>query len=51
MEGVVITFDEPQKSVAPGQTVVVWDGDWCLGCGIILTCQGEYLAAMVHGSC
>ena len=32
---IVIEFDEPQKAVAPGQVAVVWDGDWCLGCGVI----------------
>ena len=31
----LIDFDEAQHAVAPGQVAVVWDGDWCLGCGII----------------
>ncbi|KAI0934477.1 hypothetical protein AcV5_006307 [Taiwanofungus camphoratus] len=30
-----ITFDKPQKAVAPGQIAVIYVGDWCLGCGII----------------
>jgi len=30
-----ITFDEPQKDVAPGQVAAVYDADWCLGCGSI----------------
>ncbi|KAJ7261768.1 tRNA-specific 2-thiouridylase [Mycena haematopus] len=32
-----IVFDEPLKGVAPGQVSALWDGDWCLGCGIITT--------------
>lgn len=32
---VKITFAQPEKAVAPGQVAVVWDQDWCLGCGII----------------
>ncbi|KAJ7031368.1 tRNA-specific 2-thiouridylase [Mycena alexandri] len=32
-----ITFDEPLKGVASGQVAALWDGDWCLGCGIITT--------------
>ncbi|GJE87018.1 tRNA-specific 2-thiouridylase [Phanerochaete sordida] len=27
--------NDPQQAIAAGQSVVVWDGDWCLGCGII----------------
>lgn len=30
-----IVFDEGQKAVAVGQVAAVWDGDWCLGCGVI----------------
>ncbi|KZV63468.1 5-methylaminomethyl-2-thiouridylate-methyltransferase [Peniophora sp. CONT] len=33
--GVRILFDEPEKGVAEGQVAVLWDGDWCLGCGTI----------------
>jgi tRNA U34 2-thiouridine synthase MnmA/TrmU len=32
---VLVTFDEPQKAVASGQIVAIWDGDWCLGSGTI----------------
>ncbi|PSR77576.1 hypothetical protein PHLCEN_2v7766 [Hermanssonia centrifuga] len=32
---VVIEFEEPQKGVAPGQVAALWDGTWCLGCGVI----------------
>ncbi len=30
-----VTFDEPQKAVAPGQFVVFYDGDRCLGGAVI----------------
>ncbi|KIJ26430.1 hypothetical protein M422DRAFT_61240 [Sphaerobolus stellatus SS14] len=30
-----ITFIEPEKAIAPGQVAVIWDGEWCLGCGTI----------------
>ena len=32
----VLDFDENQWAVTPGQSVVVYDGDRCLGGGIIL---------------
>ncbi len=27
--------DTPQKGVATGQVIAVWDSDWCLGCGLV----------------
>ncbi|KAJ7170856.1 tRNA-specific 2-thiouridylase [Mycena crocata] len=30
-----IIFEEPLKGVALGQVVALWDGKWCLGCGLI----------------
>ncbi len=32
---IVVQFDQPQTAVAPGQSVVFYDGDECLGGGII----------------
>ncbi|WP_035052934.1 tRNA 2-thiouridine(34) synthase MnmA [Andreprevotia chitinilytica] len=34
--GVELTFDEPQWAVTPGQSMVLYDGDVCLGGGIIM---------------
>jgi tRNA-specific 2-thiouridylase len=34
-DGVEITFDDPQRAVTPGQSVVFYDGEAVLGGGII----------------
>lgn len=34
-DGVKVVFDEPQKSITPGQSVVFYDGDTVIGGGII----------------
>ncbi|NVK41208.1 MAG: tRNA 2-thiouridine(34) synthase MnmA [Oceanospirillaceae bacterium] len=33
--GYQVRFDEPQRAVTPGQSVVVYDGETCLGGGVI----------------
>lgn len=33
--GFYITFDEPQRAVTPGQSIVLYDGEVCLGGGVI----------------
>ncbi|RIB28536.1 hypothetical protein C2G38_2028443 [Gigaspora rosea] len=31
----VVEFETPQRAIAPGQVVVIWDNNWCLGSGVI----------------
>ncbi|NLO45697.1 MAG: tRNA 2-thiouridine(34) synthase MnmA [Clostridiales bacterium] len=38
---VFISLDSPQKSVAPGQTAVLYDGDYVLGGGRIISSAGQ----------
>ena len=39
-DGYVFTFDEPQRAITPGQSLVLYDGDRVLG--------GGYIAASAH---
>lgn len=34
-KGMYVVFDEPRKSIAPGQFVAWYDGDECIGSGVI----------------
>ncbi len=38
-DGYQVTFAEPQRAVTLGQSIVFYDGDVCLGGGIIESCQ------------
>lgn len=39
----LVTFDEPLKAVAPGQTVAFYKDSICLGGGPILRSEGQYM--------
>jgi tRNA-specific 2-thiouridylase len=32
----VIEFDEPERAIAPGQSIVIYDGEVCLGGGVVI---------------
>ena len=35
LQGDTLYLDEPQRAVAAGQSIVIYDGDVCLGGGIV----------------
>ena len=37
----VLDFAQPQWAVTPGQSAVVYDGDVCLGGGVIHSCSAQ----------
>lgn len=36
---IIVTFDQPQRAITPGQALVVYDGDICLGGATIIEAQ------------
>ena len=41
-DGLEVCFDEPQRAVTPGQSVVLYDGDACLGGAVIAATDAPY---------
>jgi len=41
-DGLLVEFDEAQRAVTPGQSVVLYDGEACLGGAVIATTDAPY---------
>ncbi len=41
-DGIEVLFEEPQRAVTPGQSVVFYDGDACLGGAVIACTDARY---------
>ena len=35
IDDLYITFDQPERAITPGQSVVIYDGEACLGGAVI----------------